>query len=400
VDLVYLDRDCAVLDTVESFPIFSVSASSLAAASVLVLPADTIRSTGTHPGDRLILCAPAEMKQRLQRLASPDAESEPVPETEKAAVPTVEESVHGGTGRLLHWEDHSKLKNPGAESPAADGAQAKILEEEPAQQKIAEELPQQKIADNGTAQEKVPDVAQAKILEEEPAQKKIANQGTVQEKVPEELTQQKISEERPQPKIADKGTAQEKVPEVARASEKVHEGNRVLEVAPVELKPSVPEPPKAAAHESEEKSAKPARSWLQRWLNPEPTQPRKAQRESVSGLTAYFFTGGAPVAHEVRDVSTTGMYVFTDERWYPGTVVRMTLTDRQQPTAEYSITANMAVMRFGDDGVGLQFVTRPDPSRRGGQAAPQDMMGATADELQIVRFLQRFRREKAKESAS
>ena len=380
VDLVYLDQDCAVLDTVESFPIFSVSASSLAPASVLVLPADTIRTTGTHPGDRLILCAPAEMKQRLQRLASPDVEDAPVAETEKAAVPTLEESVHGGTGRLLHWEDHSKLKNPGAESPAADGAQAKILEEEPTQQKIAEELPQQKIADQGTAQEKVPDVAQAKILEEEPAQPKTA-------------------EELPQQKIADKGTAQEKVPEVARTSETVHEGNRVLEVASVELKPSAPEPPKAAAHESEEKSAKPARSWLQRWLNPEPTQPRKAQRESVSGLTAYFFTGGAPVAHAVRDISTSGMYVFTHERWYPGTVVRMTLTDRQQPTAEHSITVNMAVMRFGDDGVGLQFVTRPDPSRRGRQAAPRDMLAGAADEFQIAQFLQRFRRKEGSGSA-
>jgi len=380
VDLVYLDQDCAVLDTVESFPIFSVSASSLAPASVLVLPADTIRTTGTHPGDRLILCAPAEMKQRLQRLASPDVEDAPVAETEKAAVPTLEESVHGGTGRLLHWEDHSKLKNPGAESPAADGAQAKILEEEPTQQKIAEELPQQKIADQGTAQEKVPDVAQAKILEEEPAQ-------------------QKIAEELPQQKIADQGTAQEKVPEVARTSETVHEGNRVLEVASVELKPSAPEPPKAAAHESEEKSAKPARSWLQRWLNPEPTQPRKAQRESVSGLTAYFFTGGAPVAHAVRDISTSGMYVFTHERWYPGTVVRMTLTDRQQPTAEHSITVNMAVMRFGDDGVGLQFVTRPDPSRRGRQAAPRDMLAGAADEFQIAQFLQRFRRKEGSGSA-
>ena len=380
VDLVYLDQDCAVLDTVESFPIFSVSASSLAPASVLVLPADTIRTTGTHPGDRLILCAPAEMKQRLQRLASPDVEDAPVAETEKAAVPTVEESVHSGAGRLLHWEDHSKLKNPGAESPAADGAQAKILEEEPTQQKIAEELPQQKIADQGTAQEKVPDVAQAKILEEEPAQ-------------------QKTAEELPQQKIADKGTAQEKVPEVARTSETVHEGNRVLEVASVELKPSAPEPPKAAAHESEEKSAKPARSWLQRWLNPEPTQPRKAQRESVSGLTAYFFTGGAPVAHAVRDISTSGMYVFTHERWYPGTVVRMTLTDRQQPTAEHSITVNMAVMRFGDDGVGLQFVTRPDPSRRGRQAAPRDMLAGAADEFQIAQFLQRFRRKEGSGSA-
>ena len=454
VDLVYLDQDCAVLDTVESFPIFSVSASSLAPASVLVLPADTIRTTGTHPGDRLILCAPAEMKQRLQRLASPDVEDAPVAETEKAAVPTVEESVHSGAGRLLHWEDHSKLKNPGAESPAADGAQAKILEEEPTQQKIAEELPQQKIADHGTAQEKVPevaraktleeeptqqkiaeelpqqkiadqgtaqekvpDVAQAKILEEEPAQQKIAeelpqqkiaDQGTAQEKVPdvaqakileEEPAQQKTAEELPQQKIADKGTAQEKVPEVARTSETVHEGNRVLEVASVELKPSAPEPPKAAAHESEEKSAKPARSWLQRWLNPEPTQPRKAQRESVSGLTAYFFTGGAPVAHAVRDISTSGMYVFTHERWYPGTVVRMTLTDRQQPTAEHSITVNMAVMRFGDDGVGLQFVTRPDPSRRGRQAAPRDMLAGAADEFQIAQFLQRFRRKEGSGSA-
>jgi hypothetical protein len=335
LDLVYLDQDCTVLETVESFPKLSATAYSLAAASVLVLPADTIRSTGTQPRDRLILCAPGEMKQRLQRLASPDTEGEPVANTEKAAVSTVEESVRSGMGRVLHWEDHSKLRNPEEESYVADSVQAKILEEEPAQQKIPFKQP-----------------------------------------------------------------AQEKVPEIDRASEEIHEGNRVHEVSPVESKPSAPEAPKAAAHESEQKSAKPARSWLQRLLNPEPPQPRKALRESVSGLTAYFFTGGAPVAHEVRDVSTTGMYVFTDERWYPGTVVRMTLTDRLQPTAENSITLNMAVMRCGDDGVGLQFVTRPDSSRRGRQAVSQDPMGTTADELQIVRFLQRFRIEKGKDSAS
>lgn len=343
LDLVYLDRDCAVLETVESFPIFSASASSLAPASVLVLPADTIRSTGTHPGDRLILCSPGEMKQRLQRLASPDAENGTVADTKEAAASTVEESVLSGTGRLLNWEDHSKLRNLGEESPVADGAKAKVLEEKP--------------------------------------------------------PQQNVSEEHTQEKISDKATAQERAPEADRASEKVHEENPIHEVAPVELKLSAPEAPKAAAHESEEKSAKPARSWLQRLLNPEPTQPRKAQRESLSGLTAYFFTGGAPVGHAVRDISASGMYVFTDERWYPGTVVRMTLTDRLQPTAEHSLTLNMAVMRCGCDGVGLQFLTRPEPSRRGRQAAPQDVMGATADEWQIAQFLQRFRREKDKESS-
>jgi hypothetical protein len=337
LDLVYLDRDCAVLETVESFPIFSASDASSAAASVLVLPADTIRSTGTQPGDRLILCAPAEMKQRLQKLASPDTEVTPVAGAEEPAVSTVEVSAHSGTGRLLHWEDHSKLRNSGEGSPVADGAQAKILVEEPAPQKI--------------------------------------------------------SEDRPQDKIFNQQLAQEKLPEIARPSEKVLEAIRVPEVPPVELKPSAPEAPKPAEHESEEKSAKPAKSWLQRLLNPEPPQPRKALRESLSGLTAYFFTGGAPVAHAVRDISKTGMYVFTAERWYPGTVVRMTLTDSLQPTAEHSITLNMAVMRCGNDGVGLQFVTRPDQSRWGKQAGPQDMMSATADERQIEQFLQRFRRE-------
>lgn len=349
LDLVYLDGDCAVLATVESFPIFNAGASSVAATSLLVLPADTVRSTGTQRGDRLILCPPEEMKARLQSLASPKSEGVPVAESEAAAaVSTVKEPVHSGTshsdtghsgtGRLLLWEDHSKLRNPEEESPVADGAQAKALEAEPAQQKIVEE-------------------------------------------------------ERTQEKIPDKKPAQEKVPEVDPAPEKVHEGNRVHEVFPVELRPAAPEAPRTAAREAEEKSAKPAKSWLQRWLNPEPPEPRKAQRESLSGLTAYFFTGGAPVAQEVRDISASGMYVFTKERWYPGTVVRMTLTDRLQPTAEHSITVNAAVMRTGDDGVGLRFVTRADQSRRGKQSAAQEMVAAIADQWQIEEFLQRFRRE-------
>jgi hypothetical protein len=93
------------------------------------------------------------------------------------------------------------------------------------------------------------------------------------------------------------------------------------------------------------------------------------------------------------------MYVFTDERWYPGTVVRITLTDRLQPTAEHSITLDMAVMRSGDDGVGLRFVSRPNQNWLGKQAAPQHLMGATADEGQIEQFLQRFRREIGKDSS-
>ena len=104
------------------------------------------------------------------------------------------------------------------------------------------------------------------------------------------------------------------------------------------------------------RNKKAAKNWLQRLLSPDPPEPRKAARESLPRLAAYFFTGAAPVGQTIRDISATGMYLVTDERWYPGTIIRMTLTDRKNPTAEYSVTVNAMVVRWGNDGVGLQFV--------------------------------------------
>lgn len=105
-----------------------------------------------------------------------------------------------------------------------------------------------------------------------------------------------------------------------------------------------------------------ARSWLSRLLWGDPSEPRKALRESCSWIVAYFFTGGPPVAHEVRDVSVTGLYVLTEERWYLGTVVRMTLTDRRDPNVDRSLTLNGRVVRWGNDGVGLEFVLQDKKS--------------------------------------
>src|SRR5215467_1560727 len=62
VDLIYLSKDCTVLDAVESFPISRASAFGPVTASVLVLPPNTIRSTETQSGDRLLLCSADEMK--------------------------------------------------------------------------------------------------------------------------------------------------------------------------------------------------------------------------------------------------------------------------------------------------------------------------------------------------
>jgi hypothetical protein len=121
----------------------------------------------------------------------------------------------------------------------------------------------------------------------------------------------------------------------------------------------------------------------------------------LPGLSAHFFTGGAPAGNEVRDISANGLYVFTNERWYPGTVIRMTLTDRQEPTAVRAITLYAAVVRVGDDGVGLRFVPRDTKQPRKGPRLPREVMREdNANSAEIQNFLLRLQKIRAKDGES
>ncbi len=69
IDLVYLDSDYRVIQEVESFPTSTVEPMKGDAASALVLPAHTIYSSQTQPGDQLVICVADEMERRLERLS-------------------------------------------------------------------------------------------------------------------------------------------------------------------------------------------------------------------------------------------------------------------------------------------------------------------------------------------
>ena len=135
----------------------------------------------------------------------------------------------------------------------------------------------------------------------------------------------------------------------------------------------------------------PRRGRLARWLFPEPSDRRKAEREPMSDFAAHFWTGGPPTAHAIRDISSTGLYVVTPERWYPGTVVRMTLTksDGNRKGAERTICVRVEVVRWGNDGVGLRFVPQNARSGVRGQADPLE----GADEKELDQFLKLVRDE-------
>ena len=147
--------------------------------------------------------------------------------------------------------------------------------------------------------------------------------------------------------------------------------------------------PSAVAHplQTGRNEPEPTKNWLQRLFKRGPRELRKARREPVSGMVAYFFTGGAPAAHLIRDISSTGIYIFTEERWYLGTVIRLTITDRQGSAAQHSITVNAKVVRWGNDGVGLEFVLTEDNNRRRSRSVIDDPL-ASVSRAMVKQFLE------------
>jgi hypothetical protein len=85
---------------------------------------------------------------------------------------------------------------------------------------------------------------------------------------------------------------------------------------------------------------------------------RKAERRASPGLAAYHPDGTDPRQASIRDISSSGVYLLTDERWEPGTVVPLTL-QREGPL-ERNVNRRIAVqaraVRSGSDGIALSFV--------------------------------------------
>jgi hypothetical protein len=139
--------------------------------------------------------------------------------------------------------------------------------------------------------------------------------------------------------------------------------------------PAAPQPVQEDSQaEPWKKNQSKPKSWLQRLLSLDPPEPRKTLRAALPDLAAYFWTGGTPQPHAIRNISPTGMYVVTDERWYPGTLVQMTLrkAGRDGTGAEASISLLTRVNRWGNDGVGLGFVVRDHRASRAGEATPSE----------------------------
>jgi hypothetical protein len=93
-------------------------------------------------------------------------------------------------------------------------------------------------------------------------------------------------------------------------------------------------------------------------LKHSPPDRRRGERRTSPELAAYLWIGTLPKQASVRDISSTGVYVLTRERWSPGDTVSMTL-QRKGPlegSFERRVAVQARAVRWGDDGIGMSFV--------------------------------------------
>lgn len=128
-----------------------------------------------------------------------------------------------------------------------------------------------------------------------------------------------------------------------------------IEKPKVEVAAMTSEKKKIEQLEEKDQASLPVR--ILRWLFPDVNE-RRATRYPTPGLVAFYWTGGAPHSYQVGDMSATGLFLLTKERWAPGTLIQMTLQrqDGRPYSAENSICVLSEVVRWGENGAGFNFV--------------------------------------------
>ena len=91
------------------------------------------------------------------------------------------------------------------------------------------------------------------------------------------------------------------------------------------------------------------------------SERRGAMRYSPTELDASWQSGRESSQLKIKDISPTGIYVFTENRWQPGTSLQLTLQGRAVVGENSRLQVRLwaRAVRFGEDGVGLSFEQKP-----------------------------------------
>jgi hypothetical protein len=100
------------------------------------------------------------------------------------------------------------------------------------------------------------------------------------------------------------------------------------------------------------------RNWFQKAFPQEEARHARAERREVPGLEAIHWTGSSPGLDIVKNISASGMYLVTRERWPEGEVnpIRLVYPELVDESPDHQVTVETRAERWGEDGMGLSFV--------------------------------------------
>lgn len=102
-------------------------------------------------------------------------------------------------------------------------------------------------------------------------------------------------------------------------------------------------------------------SWqVWRWWKRTPRRKDRAARYTNPGIVAFYWDGGAPKQHVVKDISLTGAYLHAADEYCTGTVLELALQqdigDAEAATPLLYFSAPCRVLYSGADEMRVRFI--------------------------------------------
>jgi hypothetical protein len=119
---------------------------------------------------------------------------------------------------------------------------------------------------------------------------------------------------------------------------------------------------------------------LMRWLVPD---QRVANRHTMPPVVAYLGTLRSSKLYKIGDISVTGFYMVTNERWISGTGFPVTLERTDDAAQGQTLTVFSTVVRLGADGVAFTFL----PSATEGENSGETQGASRIDLSKLAQFL-------------
>ena len=408
LDFAYLGKDDKIVQGVALPPGVPLPRFNPEAASALILPFNSLASSGTLEGDQLIICPEEELDLRIaEKSPEPVAQAatnaaaavssfevpparpampEPILATSPRVTPPMMPApiVHGSgytVSLASRWQVSNSTTAVVMLEPAeAQEAQTAIGSHADSDTALAEpallekgkdavedaeftdletlsaNLEAAELEESQLAASSEPEPATPTALVMTPAEDVAISMAPepieAADEIPDFSVEAPDSSSDPEPTSRSEQTIAARIARSKEAAEK----NYVRTAAPARTDPAKPKKkPSGKAEEKKDHIGTRVIRWLN--LDDPPPERRKIIRLLLEGLEAYEAQGDHTKHYEVRDICPTGFCLRSQEKWQPGRVLSLVFERKgaAEKNREQRVRVQARVVRRDEDGVGLEF---------------------------------------------